>query len=187
MKSAATPLPDRAAHGGATGRDAAARAATLVAMLVAILFSATLAGCADEESAAMEDSQALAHLRAERERWVALDIRNYQFSQRRFCGECPPGFGGVPYEAAWQVTVVDGAVVAAEFGGVAWPSERLDKFYNVEGLFALTERALREAGHSAVTYDADYAFPAEISIDWVADPQVVDDEQAVSNADFQPL
>lgn len=165
---------------------AAPSAALAVALGLLGAVIGSLNGCGGD-GATNADSPALTHLRRERQRWAAQDIRSYQLRQSRDCGECPPGAGGVAYQAAWRVSVADGAVIAAEYDGVAWPDDRLDEFYSVDALFALAEQALREAAHSAITYDGKHAFPAQISIDWISDPQVADDDQQISSTDFQPL
>jgi hypothetical protein len=86
-----------------------------------------------------------------------------------------------------RIQVLDGEVVAVEDAETSEPvDEPLASFPTIEDLFAEIEEALlQEAFRIQATYDDDFGYPIEVSIDFIEN--AVDDEMAFRVAEFATL
>lgn len=106
---------------------------------------------------------------AAKARWERANIRSYEMTVVRLCGECP---NSDPV----RVTISGGVIVSRVSVVTNEPvvPQLAELFPDVPGLFAMVDDAIDDAYDLHVTYDATYGFPRVISIDWLED--AVDDE-----------
>jgi hypothetical protein len=109
-------------------------------------------------------------LRAARARWESRGIDTYEVTMRHLCF-C--GFLAGPV----RVKVVDGSIVSRTVVPTGEPVPELyASFYpDVPGLFAIVERATKDADDFDAEFNPNYGYPADISIDWIEN--AVDDEE----------
>jgi hypothetical protein len=130
------------------------------------------------------DPAARARLEDARARWADNGPADYDYTFTRGCF-CPEEFVG-PY----QVSVVDGEIVAASFRGTdlfdigMLEISRYDEIVKtVEGLFDEIARAMVEADAVTAEYDPVLGFPTNVSIDWIRN--AADDEVFYTIADLR--
>ena len=108
-------------------------------------------------------------LDANRARWRAASVSNYEYSYQRVC-ECHPD-----ESADTIVTVRDGVVVAVRYARpgydeqISLEPEKLAWYRTIEDLFSLVATAQTSAATVRVSYDAQRGFPRSIYIDYVTD------------------
>ena len=141
---------------------------SLVVVLLAV------AACGDVPVGASE----IRTLRFARARWESRGIDSYELTLRQIC-YC--GLVGPVRVVVQNGVVVSRTLVAT---GEPLPSVYADGYPDVLGLFAIIERAARNADDLATTYDPTYGFPVVVSIDW--DYHVADDEVTYRAEAFSP-
>ena len=116
----------------------------------------------------------LEQLLRNRERWNALQLRDYDFDYRFVCGVCiPPPFSRIEVRNRTVARVIErqsgDTITSRDFH---WPT--------IDSLFVWTEREFREGFELDITYDGAHHFPAHVSGDFVP---TIDDEfsRIVSN------
>ena len=122
-----------------------------------------------------EAADGLEHLKLElaknRDLWESQKIEDYRFEYRRICF-CLPEF-----VAPVEISVVDGMISDAVFleDGTAAEIPDISTYDTVEDLFDLIQDAIdRDAYSLLVIYDAEFGYPAEVSIDY--DIRIADEE-----------
>ncbi len=113
------------------------------------------------------------------EKWEGKNIANYSFTFQWKCF-CMPD-----HVAPKRITVRGGAITAIKFAEGGKPLEpALYKNYRViEELFVFVQDAVdRDAHEISALYDADYGYPAKVSVDY--SEFVADEENGFAVTDF---
>jgi hypothetical protein len=150
-----------------------------VAPLLALPLVAALAGCVIITGHDDDDRH---DLDKHRRRWRSANVASYEYEIRRSCGECPA-------ESTEPVRVVvrNRAITSMTYvrTGLPVPAHYYGLFPTVEGLFGIVEDAIdRDAAALSVDYDAAYAYPTFISIDYAVN--VIDDEIGIQATGLVP-
>lgn len=108
-------------------------------------------------------------LRDNRERWTALQIRNYDYEHRRYCF-CPPELN-----ERVRIEVRNGAVtrVVVVATGADVPVNAYANWPTIDEVFDQTERQFGYGYDLKITYDHALRFPAKVVGDI---PRAIDDE-----------
>jgi len=129
-----------------------------------------LLGCATGPESAIDE------FRESRNRWLDQGITSYHVTLQRvcFCVDIRPV----------RVQVIDGSVTSRVFvdDGQPVPSNRVDAYPAISGLFDFLEAAFRRADRVSARYDPALGFPLEANIDYAKD--AADDELIVRVTDF---
>jgi hypothetical protein len=124
-----------------------------------------------------------AELRAQRERWAAQRIEDYQLTLSRSCFCAPEGAGLV------VLTVLDGEPVEWLYflSGDPLEPEWQAVFPTVDGLFDFVEDAIdRGAETIEVTYDAELGLPTHVRVDYrqaLADEEIAYEVEKILRID----
>lgn len=120
-------------------------------------------------------------LSAARARWASVSINPYVFVQQRSC------FCGPSTLRPIQVEVVGGIVNSAVYRDTGEPvTQPLSTISTIDDLFDEVQDAIDRGAFSLnATYDAQYGFPTDVSIDY--DQMIEDEEMAFRVTELQFL
>ncbi|MDX1396471.1 MAG: DUF6174 domain-containing protein [Gemmatimonadota bacterium] len=124
------------------------------------------------------ETDSLADARA---RWDAREPVEYSFSFRRGC------FCGPDYIREMSVRVRDGQVVSAVYVDGDEPTEPAAELVpTIDALLDEIEEAIERDAHELLaTYDDEFGYPLEVSIDYIL--QAVDEEMYFQVRDFEVI
>ena len=142
-----------------------------------VLLAVLLTGCASLVG------QASGEVNSEQEKWQDANISHYRYELSISC------FCIFAQDMPLVIEVQDGEVVSMEYksGKEIDPSflEQFQRFDTIDKIFAELETAQTEAERVEVTYDEEYGFPTQVTIDNAL--QAADDELYLTISNFEAL
>ena len=142
-----------------------------------VLLALLVTGCASLVG------QASSEVNSEQEKWQDANISHYRYELTISC------FCIFAQDMPLVIEVQDGEVVSMEYksGKEIDPSflEQFQRFDTIDKIFAELETAQTEAERVEATYDEEYGFPTQVTIDQAV--QAADDELYLTIANFEVL
>ena len=143
--------------------------------LIFIFIVLALAACSTGNQSEIERNK---------EKWQAANITHYRFNLNISC------FCVFTQDMPLVIEVLDGKVVSMEYQNGnpidATNREFFERFSTIDRIFSELEADLTGAADEVtVTYDPTYAFPVEVTIDYVK--EATDDELYLTISDFEVL
>jgi hypothetical protein len=121
-------------------------------------------------------------LRQNRERWVDHNIANYRYTLQTHC-LCPPEYGQLVV-----IEVRDNRMVSitSALDSSSVDNQGFDHIDTIEKLFNIIQDAIdNDAYNIEVSYDPDFGYPRQVSIDY--EEKIADEEMRYEVINFEVI